>query len=188
MACHWHKLPDGSVMHFNMATLRKRRCAHCDCRDAKALCDWPMVVAKRIKSIDDLNVDDVITQSHGWRARILSITLGPPAERFSCRSGWYMRLAVLNTGLNITSVRWLEIAFTFDLWAIERLRVERPGTCDKPCCFRCRRHIGPDRDYCMDHWDLQVPAVDVAPRAALPGARVRSGRTLDRLKQRRLFE
>jgi hypothetical protein len=30
-----------------------------------------------------------------------------------------------------------------------------PGkTCDKPCCSNCRQHVGPDRDYCRDHWDF----------------------------------
>ncbi len=28
-------------------------------------------------------------------------------------------------------------------------------TCDKPCCSNCRQHVGPDRDYCRDHWDFQ---------------------------------
>jgi hypothetical protein len=155
MPCHWQNMPGLGLVHFNIATPRKRRCAHCDCPDAKALCDWPMAVSKRVESIDELNVDDVITQSHGWRARVLSITLGPPAERFSCWSGWYMRVAVLNTGLNIMPVRNLEISVTFDPQAIGHFRVERPGTCDKPCCFRCRRHVGPDRDYCMDHWNQE---------------------------------
>jgi hypothetical protein len=46
MACHWHKLPDGTTVHINMATPRKRRCAFCDCRDAKALCDYRLPSGK----------------------------------------------------------------------------------------------------------------------------------------------
>jgi hypothetical protein len=188
VAGHWQNVPGLGMVHFNMATPRKRRCAHCDCPDAKALCDWPMVVAKRIKSIDEINVDDVITQSHGWRARILSILVGPAPGIWQTQSGYCVRALVLQRAEGIQLPRPLESGFMLDQWMIERLRVERPGTCDKPCCFRCRRHVDTDRDYCRDHWELQSPAVDVAPRIAVPGARVRSGRTLDRSNQRRLFE
>jgi hypothetical protein len=39
------------------------------------------------------------------------------------------------------------------------VRNGKAGTCDKPCCFRHRRHVGDNRDHCMDHWDLaEVPA------------------------------
>ena len=24
-------------------------------------------------------------------------------------------------------------------------------TCDKPCCVKCSRHVGPDQDFCKDH-------------------------------------
>lgn len=35
-------------------------------------------------------------------------------------------------------------------WAGTRKGVK--ATCDKPCCYRHSRHVGPDRDYCQDHW------------------------------------
>jgi hypothetical protein len=86
MGCHWIKIKnaDGTetTMHINMATPRKRRCAHCGCPDAKALCDWPVKPAHV-----DANGNTV------------------PAK-----------------------------------------------TCDKPCCFRCRRHVAENVDYCKDHW------------------------------------
>jgi hypothetical protein len=76
MACHWAWMtnPDGSRwwVHFNIRTPRRRKCAHCGCPDAKALCDWKIGGGK---------------------------------------------------------------------------------TCDKPCCFKCRRHVDTNVDYCMDHWD-----------------------------------
>jgi len=27
-------------------------------------------------------------------------------------------------------------------------------TCDKPCCSKCRMHVGPNVDYCKDHWTI----------------------------------
>jgi len=54
---------------------------------------------------------------------------------------------------------------------------------------KAARRVGPDRDYCRDHWDQQVPAPGEPLRAAVPaGVRIRSGRDLDRANQRRLFE
>src|SRR3569623_17285 len=162
MACHWENVPGVGLVHFNMAKPRRRRCAHCDCPDAKALCDWPMVKPVRFTSVTELNIDDVVCQSYGWRARILSITLGPPAQRFSYQSGWYTRVLILDRGhhIGLPAAR-MELPVVMDTWALARLRVERPGTCDKPCCYRCRRNVAPNVDYCMDHWHLQGGDVDV---------------------------
>lgn len=79
MPCHWIKFRDKDgvehTAHVKMAAPRRRKCAFCDCPDAKALCDYPMGNGK---------------------------------------------------------------------------------TCDKPCCSNCRQHIGPDRDYCKDHWTYEA--------------------------------
>ena len=32
--------------------------------------------------------------------------------------------------------------------------IAKGRTCDKPCCYRCLRHVGKDVDYCRDHWDI----------------------------------
>lgn len=67
---------------------RKRRCAHCGSRDAKALCDWPMGNGK---------------------------------------------------------------------------------TCDKPCCYRCRRSPDTNVHYCLDHWSAEARTPEparVEPRRA----------------------
>jgi hypothetical protein len=182
--CHWQNVPGFGMVHFNIAAPRKRRCAHCDCRDAKALCDWPMDKLTKFDSPGDLAAGDFLGTGEGWRARILAIDGPGPAH------GYYIvRVAVLNLhgGNKTTPPFESEIALSSNF--ARRLLVERPGTCDKPCCSACRRHVGPDRDYCRDHWDLQAPNPgDVITRAAVPpGVRIRSGRPLDRAKQRRVF-
>lgn len=157
MPCHWQNVPGWGLVHFNMAKTPRRKCAHCACPDAKALCDWPVVKPTRFGSVEDLLDDDVLVQPHGWRARILSITLGPPAQRFSWQQGWYLRVLLLNRGGNTPPVEGrIELPFVVDSWLMTRLRVERAGTCDKPCCFRCRRSPAPNVDYCKDHWHLQA--------------------------------
>ena len=148
MPCHWENVPGLGWVHMNVAAPRKRKCAHCGCPDAKTLCDWPMDRPVRFYRIEDLSIGDVIVQRHGWRGRIAAIEL--PAT---------VRAEVITRGDRAQPLlHRVESMFALDEWLIARLRVERPGTCDKPCCFRCRRHVGPDRDYCLDHWNREEKA------------------------------
>jgi hypothetical protein len=188
MPCHWHKLPDGSMVHINMAAPRKRHCAFCDCPDAKALCDWPMVKGVAFK-IEELNPGDILVQPTlpGWRARLLEATV-IDGQYAVCAE---VRVTLITQTPLFSGLKKppFDIRFTLPTVSFAKYyRVERPGTCDKPCCFRCRRHVGPDRDYCMDHWDAQAPAAEPLLRVPMAGVRVLSGRALDRAKQRRLFE
>lgn len=193
MPCHWQNVPGVGMVHFNLATPRKLRCAFCNCPDAKALCDWPMMkpVPVDFKSIDELKIGDCLSNASGsWRAKILSISVGPPADKYS-PPGYVACISVIQT---VGTVAHALRTVTLGPATMGRAFVERPGTCDKPCCFRCRRHVDTDRDYCRDHWDLQAPAAEPVARTSPPlvqsffGSRTRSGRALDRANQRRLFE
>jgi hypothetical protein len=43
MACHVDNVPGFGRIIWCGPGPKKRRCAFCDCADAKALCDWEMV-------------------------------------------------------------------------------------------------------------------------------------------------
>ena len=36
-------------------------------------------------------------------------------------------------------------------------RKGKPGTCDRPVCAKCAKHVGPDRDYCAAHARVEAP-------------------------------
>ncbi len=118
---------------------KPKKCAFCDCRDAKSLCDWP--VMKRIElPIEEARVGDVwITKQQHHRGKIVQIeaAVDPVVPTFANRY-W-----VLVPGRKDPYPYLRHVGQTFT--------TERPGTCDKPCCFKHRRHVGPNRDYCMDH-------------------------------------
>jgi hypothetical protein len=61
--------------------------------------------------------------------------------------------------LNMSSPRRKKCAFCGDpnAGALCDYPLEGGGTCDKSCCYRHRRHVGRDRDYCADHWDQTKP-------------------------------
>jgi hypothetical protein len=144
MACHWIKFRDADgvehVAHVNMAKPRRRKCAYCDCPDAKALCDWKMIKPVRFSKWNSINVGDTLVYASGLRVRILSIDGAP---------GYLILRAQ-------ASARAPEYVFNGYDGNVDMFRVERPGTCDKPICYRCRRHVGPNRDYCLTH-DLTAP-------------------------------
>lgn len=159
MACHWQDVPGVGMVHFNIARPRKRRCAHCDCPDAKALCDWPVIKLARFK-VNELAVEDIVASPAGtWRARIDSLEFIPQEGEIKFHA------TVIATGA--------KTAFALFPANVHLMRVERPDTCNKPCCFRCRRHVGPDKDYCRDHWDLDGVAFESALRIPVSTARGR---------------
>jgi hypothetical protein len=160
MACHWVKLraKDGTefTAHVNMSGPRKRKCAHCGCPDAKALCDWPMKKPIRFEPFDAVGVDDVLVQPGGWRARIIGIT--PMVANWNDSLRFIqVRALVLSLGeMRKTHIRPFETSFGISTENFKKFRVEGKATCDKPCCYRHRRHVDKDVDYCMDHWDAMA--------------------------------
>jgi hypothetical protein len=107
-------------------------------------------------AIDQLVVGDVVTHQNGrWRMAIESLLFVPENAEIQLKG--YVVETHVQTG--------------FAIWPtnLHLFRVERPGTCDKPCCYRCRRNVAPNVDYCMDHWHLQ--GTDNARVTTLAGRR-----------------
>jgi hypothetical protein len=131
---------------------------------------WPMMKPARFK-IDQLVVGDVVVQNEAgrWRAQIDRLDIVPAEGEVKI---W---ATIIESGLHTAFAIWPTNLHLF--------RVERKGTCDKPCCYRCRRNVATDVDYCMDHWDLQ--AGDDTRVAAGDRARVLERRAQE---QRSLFE
>lgn len=127
----------------------RKKCRFCEHR-ALSFCDWPTVRPVRFEPYDAVGVDDVLVQATGWRAQIREVreSVGYIA----------LRISVFDLGKDRarrSRVRrrlpW-EMLFYLGPDNFRKFRVERMSTCDAPCCFRHRRHIGPDKDYCQDHW------------------------------------
>jgi hypothetical protein len=149
--------PGGTIIACGRG-FRRRRCAHCG-GDAAALCDWPLMkpvpILKKLLEADFregiLGAGEVLVNKEGWRGEIRAISglahyLGSRAPFFE------VALRVLTT----TSRRYkppFNSRFDLTLTSTAFYRVERKRTCDKPCCYRCRRHVSTNVDYCRDHWD-----------------------------------
>jgi hypothetical protein len=165
MACHVLTLPNGGTAIVCCPRPRRRKCSQCGCPDAKALCDWPMLKPVRFEPFDAIAIDQVLNQEGGWRCHINDIVRARDIE------------AILIHGLVLDLGKWaagalrrslpFETSFSIGPGNFQKFRVEAPATCDKPCCFRCRIHVGDDRDYCSDHWD-QMRAGSLVLRNELP--------------------
>jgi len=110
---------------------KPKRCAFCEHRSTK-LCDWPVEKQKTVYA-HEVKAGDRVIQGK----RRLAISL---AE-------------VLHDGrihLEYSADGTCTYAMAFRPDAT--FHVEVKGTCDKPCCYRHSRHVGPDRDYCQEHW------------------------------------
>jgi hypothetical protein len=138
-----------------MGPTPRKKCAFCDHkgRASISLCDWP--VWKQIEKRAELaEVGDVwITQQAAKRGRIVEIEnlkLAPDKQgtlSYVVTEGEFQarRIWVLIPGHPKPYPYTRNNGATFT--------TEGPGTCDQACCFRHRRHVGIDKDYCMDHWN-----------------------------------
>lgn len=140
------KVLDGSPIFVCGPPEIRKVCQFCKCHKGLSLCDWPMMKPIPFEPYYAIGEEDILVQASGWRARILGITR---------MSTWVnVRASVLTStvGRARNPMKPYVCVFTISAATLRLFRVERPGTCDKACCFRHRRHVGPDRDYCMDHW------------------------------------
>jgi hypothetical protein len=123
---------------------KPKKCAFCGCKNAKALCDWPMEKEKCVMA-KTLRVGDTwVTQMAHKFAKIAEIE--PLDARGFITDDVFVKLRF-----------WVAIPHHKAPYPYMRLNDDlvmtvRPGTCDKPCCFRHRRHPAPNVDFCMDHW------------------------------------
>ncbi len=117
----------------------RKKCRFCATQDVKTLCDWPVVKLKSIFA-SDLVVGDRFHFHQVRRPDMVHIVELIDLEK-----------------PNVTFVAYRipglppQVPYRFQLG--QRIYVERAGTCDAPCCYKHRRHVGVDTDYCADHWD-----------------------------------
>ena len=119
-------------------------------REGRALCDWPAY--KQVATyVSDLKVNDLIRRLQDGKglskqtrnaARVIYI------DKSSGTGGGIV--AVLLIGNRQKNVTWAPY---------DRVLRLKMGTCSAPCCYRHRRHVGKDRDICMDHWSAQDEAM-----------------------------
>ena len=110
-----------------------KKCRFCDCDNADAQCAWPTIRRSEVL-VEDLRVGDIwITERK--RGRIVEIEDFDLTRRF-----W-----ISNPGHKDPD--------TYNRFRRDLQMIERAEMCDNACCFRHRRRIGPDRYYCVDHWE-----------------------------------
>lgn len=127
-----------SVYEALCTTVHNRRglpaCQFCGRTGVKARCAWP-VKQWRTERADSLIIGDhvrsVLTQK---RCRVVSI---------DDSKTWWRRYHLQFPDRRV---------FEYSMPSGRRVEVERPGVCGAPCCFACRRNVGPGRVYCSDHW------------------------------------
>ncbi len=102
------------------------RCRFCEDPNPEAVCDWPELRIVRVRPV--VVVPDDKIEQHGKLYRIESLEQVPEG----------IRITLENNAVGI---------IRFNDW----LRVQRTGPCGAACCFRHRRHVAEDRDYCLDH-------------------------------------
>jgi len=148
------------------AALEERRairkaCRFCQRRNAKALCDWPVERARPVKVEELQNGDHVLSELARRRCRVIA-----PQEfvRTDRPTGYWMywlefpgrgKISDLELSKETrTCVGENQSSRVFQYLKPKGfvLQTFRPATCDAPCCFACRRHVGPGRDYCREHW------------------------------------
>ena len=118
-----------------------RHCRFCleegHTREARAVCDWP--VEEVIETPwSDLRIGDSWVVRHaGLVGVVRDIDLDP-------MGGVRFRIAFPGRKELCTYSRW-------GPWSVFTTRPG--GRCSTPCCFRHRRHVGPNRDYCRGHWN-----------------------------------
>lgn len=149
MHCQTLQHPEFSSPVFVCGTRPpKRYCRFClregHRAEARALCDWPMPKPIHVRTAAAEVGDVWITQQGRKRGRIVEI-------QNLCGDN------VVTDGLYFARMIWVQIPGHKTPYPYHRVNgdtflSERPGLCSAPVCYRHRRHVGPNRDYCMSHW------------------------------------
>lgn len=116
---------------------KRKRCAFCGDWSTK-LCDWPV-----------------------WRHNLVpasSLKIGDRIFPFSANE--HREILAIDTVRHLFKPDRLIITWEwrgapqkgYELLADRQVKLAVKGTCDKPCCHAHHRHVGPDRDYCQEHW------------------------------------
>jgi hypothetical protein len=154
MACRVFSDPKlfGGAQIIECGTLPKpKRCAFCG-RRGVALCDWK--TEKRVLLHPcQLREGDLYVTQNGRNLKILTL------NRFRYEGKpllWSLRPhAEAVTGSRVTSFAvdyGRNRHFIFFRVNRQCVPVLRRVLCSASCCDRCRRHVGPNKDYCRDHW------------------------------------
>ncbi|MCC6301791.1 MAG: hypothetical protein IT489_03205 [Gammaproteobacteria bacterium] len=115
---------------------RKRFCRYCGARSV-ALCDWPKM-RRQPTPIDQVKPGSMIYRFTSSTQPDEVIYLKPQPAKGEV---WMATRRGNQTFEHVITEPWKPV-----LVAVQ-------GTCDAPCCRRCLRHVGPDRDYCRRHWN-----------------------------------
>jgi hypothetical protein len=104
---------------------------------AKALCDWPRL-RKVHKSFREVKVGDAVLayEKSNQPHKLVYLAVKPELGQVWLATEWQGRV-----------MERVEYQAWRGIWVAEM------GTCDAPCCYRHRRHVGPEKDYCARHWD-----------------------------------
>src|SRR4051794_34599394 len=118
-------------------------CAICG-KPARALCDWP--VAKRTFVLaPGVQLGDIfLTIENKYRCEVLHIA----RDERPLATLYLFRVRDLRPNKR-------NELYHYERWGTQKVELERPATCDAPCCYRHRRHVGPGRDICATHWASQ---------------------------------
>ncbi len=143
MSCEHIQIPGGgTAIVCGLKRKKKERCAFCG-SPANRLCDWKTEKPKEIP-VSDLAMGDVI-ETHQKKYH-LPVKVVARLNMRNIQSGVVADVTMY--GLRFPDER----CFLYYGMPWTRVKVLRPGTCDKPCCETCSRSVGEDRDYCRDHW------------------------------------
>jgi len=146
MGCATITTEHGTAFICGLPVRVRKKCKFCKARDVKALCDWP-VMRFQLAPASSIQVGEIIRHPKlgifPRTAEIQGIDEGSSGQL------WFHCIVAAREGQRRSKPA------PFHWHHTGMLYVMRPGgTCDNACCFRHRRHVGPNRDYCMDHWGL----------------------------------
>lgn len=106
-------------------------CAFCPDPQPEAVCDWPEQQLVKVRPIVARVGDAIEVRRALWKITAI--------EQFANS----FKLLAARDGLEISG------SVPFNGW----LKVQRIAPCGQACCFRHRRHVAENRDYCLSHWD-----------------------------------
>jgi hypothetical protein len=112
-------------------------CHYCGSRDGLTRCAWPDIVPVKA-SIADAQPGDVwISEQKRLRGEIVEIAH-----------------AKENPDLRIVWVKLPghKFPYPYNRYLTEAYTSEGPGQCGQLACPEHSREVGPDRNYCRDHW------------------------------------
>ncbi len=151
MSCQVIESPMGTMFVCGVPVPVTRYCRFCLAeghkRKALKLCDWPVGKAVEV-SWREIQIGDTwVTSQKGLHGKVVAMEAdrGPNGYLYSAK--FWVKLPKHS------------YPYPYDRYGEMTVLTTREGMpCSAPCCFRHRRHVGPGRDYCKDHWNSWMEA------------------------------